>query len=300
MLPRAVGPPEPGEDPRPHLHRRRLRPRPRRSPRVRRRPPTVIDTVPRPWRRAFSTQVAEDLVDLVRVAPDLGQLRPATSTTNRSSASPLATRPSTSRAHGRGTSTTCLCSSSRPASIRETSSSSLISRVTRSASALTVASMTFFCSSLNRSHLASSVAVKPFTLVSGERSSCATVETRSARLRSCRSRASGVAQAHDQADDPALVADVARGDQQLAHLACPVSISRRSGWPVRVDRPVNGWVQAHQSRPVGSVQRAAPRGSRGRSTRRRCGRAAGRPRHVDDDHGTRSRPATTTPSGSSS
>ena len=36
--------------------------------------------------------------------------------------------------------------------------------------------------------MASSVAVKPFTLVSGERSSCATVDTRSARLRSCRSR----------------------------------------------------------------------------------------------------------------
>ena len=66
----------------------------------------------------------------------------------------------------------------------------MISLVTRSASALTVSSMTFFWSSVNRGHLASRVAVKPLTLVSGERSSCATVETRSARLRSSRIRCS--------------------------------------------------------------------------------------------------------------
>ena len=64
----------------------------------------------------------------------------------------------------------------------------MISLVTRSASALTVSSMTRFWSSVNRLHLASSVAVKPLTLVSGERSSCATVETSSARLRSSRAR----------------------------------------------------------------------------------------------------------------
>ena len=64
----------------------------------------------------------------------------------------------------------------------------MISRVTRSASALTVSSMTRFWSSLNRDHLASSVAVNPLTDVSGERSSCATVETSSARLRSSRAR----------------------------------------------------------------------------------------------------------------
>ena len=63
-----------------------------------------------------------------------------------------------------------------------------MSRVTRSASALTVSSMTRFWSSVNLVHLASSVAVKPFTLVSGERSSCATVVTRSAWLRSSRAR----------------------------------------------------------------------------------------------------------------
>ena len=73
--------------------------------------------------------------------------------------------------------------------MRETSSSSVMSLVTRSASLLTVSSMTRFCSSVKRSHLASMVAVKPLTLVSGERSSWATVETRSARLRSSRARA---------------------------------------------------------------------------------------------------------------
>jgi hypothetical protein len=46
-----------------------------------------------------------------------------------------------------------------------------MSLVTRSASAFTVSSITRFWSSVNRPHLFSSVAVKPFTLVSGERSS---------------------------------------------------------------------------------------------------------------------------------
>ena len=87
-----------------------------------------------------------------------------------------------------GTSTSCRRTSIRPDSMRDTSSSSVISRVTRSASALTVSSMTRFWSSLNRDHLASSVAVKPLTDVSGARSSCATVETSSARLRSSRAR----------------------------------------------------------------------------------------------------------------
>ena len=68
------------------------------------------------------------------------------------------------------------------------SSSSVISRVTRSASALTVSSISRFWSSLKRSHFASRVAVKPLTLVSGERSSWATVETSSARLSSSRAR----------------------------------------------------------------------------------------------------------------
>ena len=87
-----------------------------------------------------------------------------------------------------GTSTSWRWTSIRPDSILDTSSSSVISRVTRSASALTVSSMTRFWSSVNRLHLASSVAVNPLTEVSGERSSCATVETSSARLRSSRAR----------------------------------------------------------------------------------------------------------------
>ena len=74
-------------------------------------------------------------------------------------------------------------------SIRATSSSSAISRVSRSASTLTVSSIIFFWSSLSLSHLDSSVATKPLTPVSGERSSWATVATRSERSRSSRSRA---------------------------------------------------------------------------------------------------------------
>ena len=73
--------------------------------------------------------------------------------------------------------------------MRPMSSSSVISRVTRSASASTVSSMRRFWASVNRSHLASSVAVNPLTLVSGERSSWATLATSSARLISSRSRA---------------------------------------------------------------------------------------------------------------
>lgn len=80
--------------------------------------------------------------------------------------------------------------SRRPESIREMSSSSAMSLVTRFASASTVSSISRFWSSVNRSHLASSVAVKPFTEVSGERSSCATVAMSSAWLRSVRRRAS--------------------------------------------------------------------------------------------------------------
>ncbi len=65
-----------------------------------------------------------------------------------------------------------------------------MSRVTRSASASTVSSISRFWSSVKRSHLASRVAVKPLTEVSGERSSCATVAISSAWLRSVLRRAS--------------------------------------------------------------------------------------------------------------
>ncbi len=65
-----------------------------------------------------------------------------------------------------------------------------MSRVTRSASASTVSSISRFWSSVNRSHFASRVAVKPLTEVRGERSSWATVAISSAWLRSVRRRAS--------------------------------------------------------------------------------------------------------------
>ena len=64
----------------------------------------------------------------------------------------------------------------------------MISRDSRSASVPTVVSISFFCSSLSRSHLLSSVVTNPFTPVSGERNSWATVATRSERSRSSRSR----------------------------------------------------------------------------------------------------------------
>lgn len=63
-------------------------------------------------------------------------------------------------------------------------------RVTRFASASTVSSISRFWSSVNRSHLASRVAVNPFTEVSGDLSSCATVAISSAWLRSVRRLAS--------------------------------------------------------------------------------------------------------------
>ena len=73
---------------------------------------------------------------------------------------------------------------SRPASMRAASSSSVMSRLRRSASASTVSSMNWRCSSENFSHLVSSVEVNPLMPVSGDRSSCATVATRSERSRS--------------------------------------------------------------------------------------------------------------------
>ena len=87
---------------------------------------------------------------------------------------------------GRATAGRCRCGPRRAA--RRSAGSS------RSASALTVSSISFFWSSLSLSHLDSSVATKPLTPVSGERSSWATVATRSERSRSSRSRAAGRAQ----------------------------------------------------------------------------------------------------------
>jgi hypothetical protein len=60
---------------------------------------------------------------------------------------------------------------SRPASMRAASSSSVMSRLSRSASESTVSSMSWRCSSENLSHFVSRVEVKPLMPVSGERSS---------------------------------------------------------------------------------------------------------------------------------
>ena len=72
--------------------------------------------------------------------------------------------------------------------MRATSRSSAISRASRSASALTVSSISLRWSSLSLSQRLSSAWTKPLTPVSGERSSWATVATRSDRSRSSRAR----------------------------------------------------------------------------------------------------------------
>ena len=64
----------------------------------------------------------------------------------------------------------------------------MISRLSRSASAWTVVSISSFCSSLRRVQRLSIAWTKPFTPVSGDRSSWATAATRSDRSRSRRAR----------------------------------------------------------------------------------------------------------------
>ena len=64
----------------------------------------------------------------------------------------------------------------------------MISRLSRSASAWTVVSISSFCSSLSRVQRLSIAWTKPFTPVSGDRSSWATAATRSDRSRSSRAR----------------------------------------------------------------------------------------------------------------
>ena len=73
-------------------------------------------------------------------------------------------------------------------------------RTRRSASELTVVSISLRCSSLSLSHRLSSAWTKPLTPVSGERSSWATVATRSERSRSRRARPPTVADADGDAD----------------------------------------------------------------------------------------------------
>ena len=78
-------------------------------------------------------------------------------------------------------------------------------------------SISSFCESVNRSHLASRVAVKPLTPVSGQRSSCATVATRSERSTVEPGPLTGVAQRQRRPDDRTArpLAVEPAGDQQL-------------------------------------------------------------------------------------
>ena len=130
---------------------------------------TVV-TVPAPCLTAFSIRFAR-IWSILSASSQVSGSPSATSISNRLAASPAATRPATIFAARAPMSTSSGAARTRPASILETSSNSVISRVTRSASALTVSSMVRFWSSVNRGHFASNVAVNPFTLVSGERSS---------------------------------------------------------------------------------------------------------------------------------
>ena len=114
---------------------------------------------------AVLDQVHEDLGELVRVGQHLGQVVVDVEVDRPGGARPRPTRRSGRSArpasHGRG----YICR--RPVSIRATSSSSAISRLSRSLSAETVSSISFFWSSLSRSQRLSSAWTKPLTPVSG-------------------------------------------------------------------------------------------------------------------------------------
>ena len=141
---------------------------------------------------------------------------------------------------------------SRPVSIRATSSSSAISRASRSLSAETVSSISFFWSSLSLSHRFSSAVTKPFTPVSGERSSWATVATRSERSRSSRAR---------PRPDRSVIATrstgcASEGRCSLAETSTSVpsgSSQVCSGTAVRVARPSYGELRPTQPLPSWSV-----------------------------------------------
>ena len=90
--------------------------------------------------------------------------------------------------------------------------------------------------------------MKPFTRVSGERSSWATVEISSALAALGPAACLGAAHGDDdRVTGPAAARpDVARGDEDLAAAG---QISSRSGCPVAVASPPYGSVQAHHDRP---------------------------------------------------
>ena len=122
---------------------------------------TPTRTAPSPWRDAVLDQVGHDLGELVGVDEDLGQLVLG-DVLDLAGGAGLdavddAARPGRGRRSGRGN------SESRPVSIRATSSSSAISRLSRSESEWTVVSISFFWSSLSLSQRFSSAWTKPLT-----------------------------------------------------------------------------------------------------------------------------------------
>lgn len=136
-----------------------------------------------------------------------------------------------------------------------------MSRVTRSASASTVSSISRFWSSVNLSHLARRVAVKPLTEVSGDLSSWATVAISSAWLRSVRRRAS----VSRRATTTRWTGPVGRVRTYCAETRTsrpPGNNRFRSGCRLRMARPPYGSVSCHQRRPS--------RSSKGRAFSSRC------------------------------
>ena len=131
---------------------------------------------------------------------------------------------------------------------RATSSSSVISRLSRSASAWTVVSMSSFCSSLSRVQRLSIACTKPLTPVSGERSSWATAATRSERSRSRRARPRP--ERTDTATPIAGPSGASRWIRAVTRHSLPSGSTHDcSGTPVRVRGPSYGALYSSQVRP---------------------------------------------------
>ncbi len=129
--------------------------------------------------------------------------------------------------------------------MRATSSSSAINRLSRSESELTVVSISFFWSSLSLSHRLSRACTKPFTPVSGERSSWATVATRSERSRSRRARPRPERRVIATRSTGSLRA--VRWMRAETRTSLPSGSSHGcSGTAVRVASPWKGELHAHQ------------------------------------------------------
>ena len=137
---------------------------------------------------------------------------------------------------------------SRPVSRRATSRSSVISRLSRSASAWTVVSISSFCSSLRRVQRLSIAWTKPFTPVSGDRSSWATAATRSDRSRSRRARP------RPERTETATPVGGPSGSSRMIRAVTRHSLPSGSthdcsGTPVRVLGPSNGALYSSHVRP---------------------------------------------------